>query len=238
MINYTSSEYTKKGKLGLLEILLAGALSLGFLTVVGSCAVNRYRSRSQSNKADTEEVVVENHSALQKSRKQSREKVDISKLENIPHLTKNLTKHYAIDVDDLREPKILYLTTFTGEYSGASNRHLDSKEYYCALRVNYDGELSKEQWFPDKPIIVVLTNPKTGKSIECPLLDYGPGTRVTRKAGNQIVDVSPRVARELFGVGRSGRVDKREVIVQWKDLDLGKSTILATATNPELYSYN
>jgi hypothetical protein len=159
----------------------------------------------------------------------------LKKLRKAKRLVKNLNKFYAINAEDLAEPKTLYITTFRGGYSGASKSHLDpDKEYFCALRVNY-AQRPKEFWFdPNEQKIVVLVNPKTGKYLEVPLRDFGPGPNVTRKAGNQIIDVSTRVAKELYGINQSGRIDKREVIVYWKNPELGKPLEVALS-NKDVY---
>jgi hypothetical protein len=100
--------------------------------------------------------------------------------------------------------------------------------------VNY-AQRPKEFWFdPNEQKIVVLVNPKTGKYLEVPLRDFGPGPNVTRKAGNQIIDVSTRVAKELYGINQSGRIDKREVIVYWKNPELGKPLEVALS-NKDVY---
>lgn len=55
---------------------------------------------------------------------------------------------------------------------------------------------------------VKLTNPRTGRWCVVQVADVGPNICVERAAGKPIIDASPAISRELYGIGSAGWSDR------------------------------
>ena len=89
-----------------------------------------------------------------------------------------------------------YLTTFGG---GSDNQRMacfgsaDGRWMYIA-----------DSWRFGCRSRVKLTNPRTGRWCVAQVADVGPNICVERAAGKAIIDASPVIARELYGIGSAG----------------------------------
>jgi N-acetylmuramoyl-L-alanine amidase len=129
--------------------------------------------------------------------------------------TEGLDDPYAISYETLETKKRFYATTFEDTIVTSGNYVDPQKDYYCALRVNYN-QHDKNWWFnPTKKIL--LEDPETGNNIICNLEDYGPDTTVTEAAGAMIIDMSTATAKQLFNVDSLGYSQHKEVIVSWSE---------------------
>jgi hypothetical protein len=95
---------------------------------------------------------------------------------------------------------LYYLTTFGG---GSDNQRMacfgyaDGRWLYIA-----------DSWRFGCRSRVKLTNPRTGRWCVTQVADVGPNICVERAAGKAIIDASPAVSRELYGIGSAGWSDR------------------------------
>lgn len=96
-----------------------------------------------------------------------------------------------------------YVTTFGG---GSDNQRMACSGYADA-RWMYIAD----SWRFGCGSRVKMTNPRTGRWCVVQVADVGPNICVERAAGRPIIDASPAITRELFGIGSAGWSDRVSV---------------------------
>lgn len=124
---------------------------------------------------------------------------------------------------DLPADGTYFLTTFgggtdTGPMSCAPNPIADGGWWYAADRQRFGCGA-----------VIRIRNPGNDRCAQVLVADYGPGTCVEDAACGPVLDATPLVARQLFGVDASGWSEHRAVRVEVLPAGslLGACTVLA-----------
>jgi len=121
---------------------------------------------------------------------------------------------------DIPADNLYYITTFGGGRDNqrmACSGYADGRWLYIA-----------DAWRFGCGARVKITNPRTGRWCVTRVADVGPNICVERAARKPIIDASPVVTRELFGVGSAGWSDRivvrAEVVPSSTPLNCGGAT--------------
>ncbi len=123
---------------------------------------------------------------------------------------------------DIPSDNLYYITTFGG---GRDNQRMacfgyaDGRWLYIA-----------DSWRFGCRSRVKITNPRTGRWCVTQVADVGPNICVERAARKPIIDASPVVTRELFGIGSAGWSDR--VVVRAERVDASTPVGCGGATGP------
>lgn len=119
-----------------------------------------------------------------------------------------------------------YITTFGG---GADNQPMA-----CAGYADGRWLYIADSWRFGCGARVKVTNPRNGRWCVTRVADVGPNICVERAAGKPVIDASPVVTRELFGVGSAGWSDRivvrAETVASSTPLGCGGSAAAPTPT--------
>lgn len=119
----------------------------------------------------------------------------------------------------------MYLTTFGGgrdAQRGAFGHYLTGRTYYVALRF----PVRDKRWWRNRKIYIY--SPRTRRAVVARVQDWGPAMWVIRKAGRWVIDVSPRVSRDLRLGSAHGWSDRVPVKVYFasKNAHLGRVRVV------------
>ena len=109
---------------------------------------------------------------------------------------------YDILCCELPPDNLFYLTQFDGGEGMACGGHADGTWYYSTSWV---------RWHCGAKLRV--RNPETNRCVIVEVADAGPADWVEERAGRPLLDASPLVCSELFGVGSCGWSDRFSVEV-------------------------